>query len=111
MQGDRHRQDTVQYNTKQYNTIQWQNNTIQGKGYLSSRVASIQEGSHKGGSRTFGVSAGLVVNHGAVLGSEMSQEFREIRWCVEKEVVDSCREERKYLVDEMCMHVSRYVCM
>lgn len=62
-------------------------------------------------STVFGVSAGLVVNHGAVLGSEMSQEFREIRWCVEKEVDVFGREERKYLVDEMYMHVSRYVCM
>lgn len=40
-QGDRRRQDAVQYRTKQHNTIQ-------GKGHLGSRGGGIKEGSHEG---------------------------------------------------------------
>lgn len=47
---------------------------MEGKGYLSSSVGSLKEGSHEWGSRTFGVSAGLV-NHAVVEESEVSQSF------------------------------------
>lgn len=47
---------------------------MEGKGYLSSEVGSLKEGSHERGSRTFGVSAGQV-NHAVVEESEVSQSF------------------------------------
>lgn len=47
---------------------------MEGKGYLSSSVGSLKEGSHEWGSRTFGVSAGMA-NHAVVEESEVSQSF------------------------------------
>jgi hypothetical protein len=56
---------------------------VEGKGYLSSEVGGLKEGSHEWGSRTFGVSAGMV-NHAVVEESEVSQSFAGSRPCGEK---------------------------